>query len=311
MRQTDWIELTGLTVSGTHGVLDFEHREPQEFSADIRYLTVTETAFASDDISATISYADVADLAAEILSGEHVDLIETLADRIAQAVLRLGAREVIVKVHKPQAPIPHSFADVSVQAHRYCEISRPGIYRYTVGLGGNLAQTPENFSQVLTELEADSRIWNLISSSLYRTVAVLSAGQELQPDYLNQVIIFESNLTPLEMLELLQSHELRHGRTRTIRWGARTLDLDLIQAQRIKITGALEDVLSQDDELTLPHPRAAQRKFVLAPLTELDSQAVLNGVPVTELLSEVADQEITRLESVEIPGSWLLPESEA
>lgn len=311
MRQTDWIELTGLTVSGTHGVLDFEQQEPQEFSADIRYLTVTETAFRSDDISATISYADVADLAAEILSGEHADLIETLAERIAQAILKLGAREVIVTVHKPQAPIAHDFMDVSVQVHRYSEISRPGLYRYVLGLGGNLAQTPDHFFQLFNDLKNDSRIWNLLSSSFYRTCAILAPGQDSQPDYLNQVVIFETNLTPLSVLELLQTYELRYGRTREIRWGSRTLDLDIIQAQRIEIDGSLTEVISQDTELTLPHPRAHERRFVLAPLAEIDARAKLGGVEVGDLLAQVSEQEISRIENGQIPGSWLARELEA
>ena len=96
-----------------HGVYDFERARDQRFSADI--IMWVETAGATDDIAATVSYADIADEAMAVLTGNAVDLIETLAETIAERVMsHEGVVGTEVTVHKPDAPIDHPFADVSV-----------------------------------------------------------------------------------------------------------------------------------------------------------------------------------------------------
>ena len=116
----DRIELTGLRARGHHGVFEHERREGQDFLCDITLWADLSAAAASDDLVDTISYADVADIAHGVLAGEPRDLIETVSAEIADAVM--GMSELIhaveVRVHKPQAPIPHEFADVAVVARR-------------------------------------------------------------------------------------------------------------------------------------------------------------------------------------------------
>lgn len=116
----DRIELTGLRVRGHHGVFEHERREGQDFLCDITLWADLSAAAASDDLADTISYADVADIAHGVLAGEPRDLIETVSADIADTVM--GMSELIhaveVRVHKPQAPIPHEFADVAVVARR-------------------------------------------------------------------------------------------------------------------------------------------------------------------------------------------------
>lgn len=116
----DRIELTGLRARGHHGVFEHERREGQDFLCDITLWADLSAAAASDDLADTISYADVADIAHGVLAGEPRDLIETVSAEIADAVM--GMSELIhaveVRVHKPQAPIPHEFADVAVVARR-------------------------------------------------------------------------------------------------------------------------------------------------------------------------------------------------
>lgn len=116
----DRIELTGLRARGHHGVFEHERREGQDFLCDVTLWADLSAAAASDDLADTISYADVADIAHGVLAGEPRDLIETVSAEIADAVM--GMSELIhaveVRVHKPQAPIPHEFADVAVVARR-------------------------------------------------------------------------------------------------------------------------------------------------------------------------------------------------
>ena len=115
----DEITLTGLTVFGRHGVFDHERRDGQEFTIDLRLQLSTRDAAASDDVKDTVHYGELAERVAAIVAGEPVNLIETLAERIADAVLsdeRVTLAEVTV--HKPHAPIPLTFADVSVTIRR-------------------------------------------------------------------------------------------------------------------------------------------------------------------------------------------------
>ncbi|MEV8368573.1 dihydroneopterin aldolase [Microbacterium sp. NPDC064584] len=119
MDHVDEIALTGLRVFGHHGVFDHERRDGQEFIVDARLYVDTAAAAASDDVADTVHYGEVAERIAAIVAGEPVNLLETLAQRIADAVLTFaGVRMVAVTVHKPQAPIPLTFSDVSVTIRR-------------------------------------------------------------------------------------------------------------------------------------------------------------------------------------------------
>lgn len=115
----DRIVLTGLRVRGRHGVYPAERRDGQEFVVDLTLALDTAPAAASDDVADTVHYGELAEDVAAIVGGPPVALLETLADRIARAVLtRPRVRSVTVTVHKPHAPIPLDFADVAVTIHR-------------------------------------------------------------------------------------------------------------------------------------------------------------------------------------------------
>lgn len=115
----DEITLTGLSVFGHHGVFEHERREGQEFVIDLTLAVPLKDAAASDDVADTVHYGELADRVAAIVGGEPVNLIETLAERIADAVLEdQRVRLVTVTVHKPHAPIEQTFRDVSVSIRR-------------------------------------------------------------------------------------------------------------------------------------------------------------------------------------------------
>ena len=116
---SDRITLTGIRATGYHGVYEHERREGQVFTADVALELSLAAAAQSDDVADTVHYGELAERVAAIVAGEPVNLLETLAVRIADAVLEdERVRIVEVTVHKPQAPIPLTFGDVSITVQR-------------------------------------------------------------------------------------------------------------------------------------------------------------------------------------------------
>jgi dihydroneopterin aldolase/2-amino-4-hydroxy-6-hydroxymethyldihydropteridine diphosphokinase len=118
-RRLDQIRLSGITALGYHGVFEHERREGQTFVADVVVHLDTRRAAARDDLAHTLNYGVLAEQVAAVLAGEPVDLIETVAERIAATVLASGIVQAVdVAVHKPNAPIQVPFGDVVVAIHR-------------------------------------------------------------------------------------------------------------------------------------------------------------------------------------------------
>lgn len=119
MSSLDEIVLTGLTVFGRHGVYEHEREDGQEFTIDLRLRLSLDRAAATDDVADTVHYGELAEKVAAVVAGEPVNLIETLAERIAEVGLEdHRVQQVTVTVHKPHAPIALNFADVAVTVHR-------------------------------------------------------------------------------------------------------------------------------------------------------------------------------------------------
>ena len=115
----DRITLSGLRVFGRHGVYDHERRAGQDFLVDITLWLDLSFAAGSDDLSRTVNYGELAELAAGVVAGPPKNLIEAVAGEIADAILaRFRVSAVDVTIHKPSAPIPLTFADVSVTISR-------------------------------------------------------------------------------------------------------------------------------------------------------------------------------------------------
>lgn len=306
-RAGDAITLTGLTVYGYHGVFDFERREGQNFIVDVTLHTDTRAAAASDALIDTADYGTLAEDIAAIIAGEPLNLIETLAERIAEHCLTVAA-SATVTVHKPAAPVPAAFDDVSVTITRPAPEApagwlpdtapeAPGARAETaglqtvLGLGANLGQPLEALRAALSALHAHPDISVDACSTAFATKPV---GGIDQPDFTNAVAIVTTELSPLQLLGVCQGIELAHGRTREIRWGPRTLDIDLIRCSR---PGALDDaaaeITCETGQLVLPHPRAAERAFVLAPWAQLRPAATVTTasgtVPITTALTRADD----------------------
>lgn len=116
---TDQLAVRGIAIHGHHGVFDFERRDGQEFVVDLLLDVDTREAAATDDLQRTVDYGTLVDEVAAIVAGDPVDLIETLAQRIADAcLLHERVERVEVTVHKPHAPIQAAFSDVALTVKR-------------------------------------------------------------------------------------------------------------------------------------------------------------------------------------------------
>ena len=147
--------------------------------------------------------------------------------------------------------------------------------RAVLSLGSNLGNSAEILSSAAEALNEVSEVIAL--SSFYQTRPV---GGPPQPDFINAVIIIETNLEPEELLLVAQAIEGAHGRERnenTVRWGPRFLDIDLIKC---------DEMLINSPDLTIPHPRAHEREFVLRPWIEIDPAATLPGFGAISRLLE-------------------------
>ncbi len=268
---SDRIALRGIFADTCHGVLAHEKVEPQRFIVDIEMQIDLSVAGASDELGCTVSYADIAQNAYHILAGECVDLIETLAERIAvMALSPIAVEAVEVTVTKPQAPAGVPFLDPVVGGPSVT-VRRAQDREVVIALGANMGDRVGTLAAAVRALAATDGIEVVACSPLLETGAV---GGPEQPDYLNAVVVARSRLAPWTVLAQLHRIEQNHGRVRDVRWGARTLDLDLIQVG----DPALGDDLQLDTpELTLPHPRAHERAFVLVPWSRVDGTAVLQA----------------------------------
>ena len=152
-----------------------------------------------------------------------------------------------------------------------------------LALGSNLGDRLANLQAGIDALAASSGITARAVSGVFETSPV---GGPDQPDYLNAVLLAVSGLPARAVLDRCQAAEQARGRVRTLRWGPRTLDIDII---------ACGDEVSDDPALTLPHPRARQRAFVLVPWHDADPDARLPGFgPVADLIAGTGEDGVRR-----------------
>jgi 2-amino-4-hydroxy-6-hydroxymethyldihydropteridine diphosphokinase len=145
-----------------------------------------------------------------------------------------------------------------------------GESRAVLAFGSNLGDRGEYLDAAIAEVAAHERIRMLAVSDYVQSVAVTLHGEdESAPSYLNAVAIVATTLDAHALLAAAHEIEDRHGRVRTQRWGDRTLDIDII---------SYDDVVLSDADLILPHPRAAERSFVIVPWLSIDPDAALPGI---------------------------------
>ncbi|HEY4332839.1 MAG TPA: 2-amino-4-hydroxy-6-hydroxymethyldihydropteridine diphosphokinase [Ilumatobacteraceae bacterium] len=254
----DKIEISGLRVMTLVGVLRHEREFPQPLEFDITLEGDLRDAGSSDDLADTAHYGLVAERAAAIARESKDELLERLVHRIAEDALtidRVEAVEVVVRKLHPPIPEDLQFTAVRIRRTRAdLQIPPRTSHRAIVALGTNLGDRVAYLKLAVEELGTGI----IAQSQVFETPPV--GGPDNQGAYLNMVLAIETSLDPFAMLRRCQRIEALALRQRVVHWGPRTLDVDLL---------FFDDITIGSPELTIPHPRYAERRFVLTPLAEV------------------------------------------
>ncbi|NLL93135.1 MAG: 2-amino-4-hydroxy-6-hydroxymethyldihydropteridine diphosphokinase [Clostridiales bacterium] len=248
----DYINIKRLKIYAHHGVFEEEKKNGQYFYISAKLGVDTRIAGKSDNLIHSINYAKVCELINDIVTGNTFDLIETVAETIAEAILLTydSILEVSIEVSKPSAPVGLPFEDISVS------ITRKWHTCY-IALGSNLGDTKANLENAALKINSNRNFKDMLASTFISTKPY---GYVDQPDFLNGVIKIKTLLTPFELLDYLHTLEEEAKRVREIHWGPRTLDLDILY---------YDDIILDDKNLTIPHTGIPNRDFVLKPLVEI------------------------------------------
>lgn len=258
---TDHILINDLKVNALIGVLDHERLAPQPLRIDVDIEVDLAEAGQTDDLTRTVHYGEVAVALADLARDTEYLLLERLAERMTEIVLGFPlVRAVDLTLTKLQPPIDETIHSTAVRLRRENAANHAasaGGHTAVIALGSNLGDREANLRFALARL-GDSVVR---VSQVFETDPV--GGPENQGAYLNMAAVLSTSLDPYALLRWLHRIEADAGRERLVHWGPRTLDLDLLFYDDVTIT-------SDDPKgLMVPHPRYAERRFVLAPLSEV------------------------------------------
>ncbi len=274
------INIEDLEVYAYHGVNEEEKRLGQKFLISAELTLNNHINIFDDDIEQSVDYGKVCTLIQRVVTESKFNLIETLAENLAERILLeyYKIRSVIIKVSKPSAPIPLPFKNVSVQIER-------SWHTAYVSMGSNMGDKEAYLNGAVKEI-AENPLCRVMALSQF--IVTKPVGDVPQDDFLNGCVCVETLYSPHELLELLHNIEDKAGRKRTIKWGPRTLDLDIV---------LFDDVIISDGTLTIPHAEMQNRFFVLEPLTEIAPYVVhpVYKCTVSELLTRL--QRISSIEA--------------
>jgi len=249
----DKITLSEMEFEGHTGCFDFEKKDGQKFIVSMDIFTDRIKGCYTDNLEDTVDYAKIYEITKETVTGDDGNLIECLAQKISDAVLKENSiiEKVRVTVSKPQAPVKGIFRSMEVTVER-CRKEF-----VILSLGSNLGDRESNILAAEEALRELPGIEGFRVASIYETEPV---GLEEQPYFLNTCVGFYTDIGPYDLLGRIHVIENNLLRTRDVHWGPRTIDIDII---------FYGDRVIMDQNLTVPHPRWHLRSFVTVPLREI------------------------------------------
>ena len=248
----DKIFIENLEFIGNHGVFPEEKFLEQKFIISAILETTTREAGLNEDLAKSTHYGFVSDTIEKTFFSKSFDLIEALAENIAQDILLSYPliSKVTIKVKKPWAPIKKHFDYVAV------EITRSWNTAY-LSIGTNIGNLKENLDLSISEL---SNLKNTTVTKISDFLETEPFGDVKQDNFLNACLELKTLFTPKELLKEILEIEKKMGRIREIKWGPRVIDLDIL---------LFNNFIVQDENLAIPHPWMCERSFVLDPLAEI------------------------------------------
>lgn len=271
----DKINIKNLEVFGNHGVLAEETKLGQKFIVSATLYTDIRGAGRSDDLSKSIDYGQVAYFIKNFIEENTYNLLETVAEELAGELLLNFERlnKVWIEIKKPFAPIALPLETVSVELER-------GWHTAYIALGSNIG---EREKYVQGAVEALSEAYGCEVTKVSSFIETEPYGGIEQGDFLNGCLELKTLLTPFELLKVIHEIEAGAKRERTVHWGPRTLDLDIL---------LYDDEVIQTEMLQIPHMEMHRRWFVMEPLCEIApyKRHPIYGKTVAEMLEGLDDE---------------------
>ena len=273
----DKIIVKDLEIYAFHGVNQQEKDLGQKFLVSLELYLDLKEAGESDNLNKTISYATVcSDISKEFEKNKY-NLIEKVAEETASFILTKYdlVEGVKVLIKKPWAPIGKSLQYAGVEIERFW-------HKAYIAIGSNLGDKEENLKSSIEKMQLHKAIKVTKISTFIETEPV---GYLDQDKFLNGAVEIRTLLTPKQLIKYLLKIELELKRERIIKWGPRTIDLDVL---------LYDDLITSDEEIIIPHPRMQDRAFVLNPLCEIAPFVVhpLLKKRIVNLLEELLELEL-------------------
>lgn len=248
----DKMYIKDFELFGFHGVFKEEKKLGQKFIISLEIDLDLKIAAKTGDLSKSVHYGELCEKIEEEFNKESYDLIETAALNLADFIINeykiINGVKVFLK--KPWAPVKKHLDTVEIMVER----KRHKAY---IGLGSNIGDKESYLKEAISKIDCAKNI-DLIRRSSFITTKPW--GYLEQDDFLNAAIEIETILETEELIDLLLNIEQELNRKREIKWGPRTIDLDILM---------YDEVISSNEKVILPHPRMHEREFVLKPLSEI------------------------------------------
>lgn len=248
----DKMYIKDLELFGFHGVFEEEKKLGQKFIISLELELDLKSAARTGDLSKSVHYGELCEKVEEEFKRVSYNLIETAALNLADFIINeykiISGVKVFLK--KPWAPIKKHLDTVEIMIER----KRHKAY---IGLGSNMGDKESYLKEAINKICEEKNVQLKKQSSF---IITKPWGYLEQEDFLNGVIEIETILEAEELMDLLLKIELELNRKREIKWGPRTIDLDILM---------YDEVVSSNEKVILPHPRMHEREFVLKPLNEI------------------------------------------
>ena len=276
MRRTnDFIKVTNMKVFAYHGVLEEEKKTGQDFYLNAKVYVDMRKAGLTDNLEDTINYDMICIYLSEVFAEKVFDTIEAAAEYTVQEIMvnfpTIEAMEL--EVRKPHAPLTYVPEDISVTIYREWHT----VY---LSFGSNVGNPTGHINEAITMLKEPYAVRNVKRSELFVTKPY---GPVEQDDFVNGCLEMETYMDPEELVTYIHEIEDSFHRDRSIHWGPRPIDLDIV---------FFDEYIYNSKTLTIPHADMENRMFVLEPLSELcpGRRHPVWGKTVTQLKKELIER---------------------